>query len=357
LADFTTMHVGGLADRLIVVNSVDEMITWTRQADDSKTPLLIISGGSNLLVGDSGFPGLVLIVNFTDLPVAWSEAWGTLPGSTTAQPPTMTPPAAATIKLRVAAGVVWDHLVAASVDHRWSGLEALSGIPGLVGAAPVQNIGAYGAEASRVIAGLVAWDRQTQILTYLTGQQCQFGYRQSLLKQSKDRYVVLAVDFALQDDANSAPIAYAELARRLGVDPGQTARVSAVRSAVLAVRDSKGMVFNLADHDSWSAGSFFINPTISAEMAEQLPLDAPRFPVGEDGVKTSAAWLIEHAGCGRGWGREPATLSHKHVLALTNRGGASASQIIDLARNVRQAVFDHFAIRLEIEPQLVNCQI
>jgi UDP-N-acetylmuramate dehydrogenase len=295
-----------------------------------------VSGGSNLLVGDQGFPGLVVLVATQGITVTRHSD---------------------TVGLSVAAGQSWDRLVAWTVDQGWGGLEALSGIPGLVGAAPVQNIGAYGAEVASAIAAVTAWDRHTGQVARLGPAECRFGYRTSLFKQQPGRWVVLRVELTLRAEAPRAPAAYAELARRLGVEVGGLAPTSQVRQAVLDLRRGKGMVLDPADHDTWSAGSFFTNPIIEPAQAAGLPADAPRFPQPGGAIKTSAAWLIERAGFHKGYGPGPARLSTKHVLALTNRGGATAADLMDLACQVRDGVRQTYGIALVPEPVLVGLDL
>ena len=279
------------------------------------------------------------------------------------------------------AGEDWDAFVAATVARGLSGLEALSGIPGSVGATPVQNVGAYGAEVADSLVAVHAIDRATGQETVLHPEDMGFGYRTSLLKRSAGelgavRYVVLAVTFALAaaDGAQepTAPVRYTQLARALGVELGDRVPVDQVRTAVLGLRASKGMVLDASDHDTWSAGSFFTNPILSlvdgpagrVEAADILPEGAPAYPVADpetgaadpDVVKTSAAWLIEHAGFERGFtvGEGRASLSTKHTLALTNRGEATAEDVAALARRIRAGVAERFGITLVPEPNLVG---
>ena len=333
LADHTTFRIGGPADNLVVARTERELVTTVRRADADSTPVLIISGGSNMLIADEGFRGTAVVVATEGIEASPSHQG---------------------VRLKVAAGESWDCLVEHTVDQGWSGLEMLSGIPGLVGAAPVQNIGAYGAEVASVITTIRAFDRQTSTIVYFTPDDCHFGYRTSVFKQVHDRYVVLTVELHLSFDPTSTPIAYAELARHLGVETGTRVPLADARRAVLELRRGKGMVLDPSDHDTWSAGSFFTNPIISPEMAASLPPEAPRFPQPDGSVKTSAAWLIDHAGFHKGYGTSHATLSTKHVLALTNRGDATAEDILWLARTIRDGVHTQYGITLEPEPILVG---
>jgi len=333
LADHTTFRIGGPAGSLIVATSESELIAAVQEADQSGSDLLILSGGSNMLVSDQGFPGVVLKV--------------AIQGIATTRTPTG-------IRLRVAAGQSWDDLVATSVTQGWSGFEMLSGIPGLVGAGPIQNIGAYGVEIASLIHQVNSYDRQTNTKVAFSPEQCGFGYRTSLFKQSPNRYVILSVEYDLMIDSVSRPIQYTDLAQHLGVNIGTRAKLTAVREAVLEVRRSKGMVLDPADHDTWSAGSFFTNPIINETQADQLPTDAPRYLQPDGSIKTSAAWLIEQAGFNKGYGTGPARLSTKHVLALTNHGGATAKDILDLATTIQVKVRNTYGITLTPEPVLVG---
>lgn len=338
LSGLTTLRLGGPARRLVVAETEDEVVSVVREADAAGEPLLVMGGGSNLVVADEGFDGTVLRV-------------ATHATTRVAAAPL------AEHALQLEAGVDWDHAVELAVHEGYAGVEALSGIPGLVGATPVQNIGAYGQDVSQTIAWARALDRTTGDVVLLDNAACGFAYRDSVFKGS-DRYVVLSVAFSLERSRMGAPVRYAELARRLGVEVGDRAPAVAVRAAVLALRREKGMVLDPADHDTWSAGSFFINPVLPApEAARLIPDDAPRWPEPDGRVKTSAAWLIEHSGFGKGYGHGAARLSDKHILALTNRGGASTEELLALARELRDGVLAGFGITLVPEPVLVGCTL
>ncbi|WP_066466035.1 UDP-N-acetylmuramate dehydrogenase [Sanguibacter suarezii] len=385
-ADLTTLRVGGEIDSYVTTSTEAELIDAVRAVDDAGEPLLIIGGGSNLLVADEGFSGVVLRDTRTGIHLESADTCG---GASVTVP----------------AGHSWDDLVVEVIENGWVGVEALSGIPGTVGAAPVQNIGAYGQEVSGTVATVRVWDRGESRVRTLALTDLNFGYRTSKLKRSTQlpdaltgagstdpvdplapwypspRYVVLDVSFQFRLGTLSAPIAYPELARRLGVAVGERAENAAVREAVLELRGSKGMLLDTdpaaPDHDRWSAGSFFTNPILPAELAASLPKGAPVYPVrsaipitttgpslgriDETLVKTSAAWLIEQAGFTRGYGVDgpdsPATLSTKHTLAITNRGSATAADIVRLARTVRDGVRDTFGIELVPEPVLVGVSL
>lgn len=360
-AALTTFRVGGAIGRYVEAHSEEEFIAAVAAADDEGSPLLVLGGGSNLLPSDEPFDGTVV----RDLRRGIrAESFSTCAGAA----------------MDVPAGHPWDDVVARAVEEEWMGVEALSGIPGTTGATPVQNVGAYGQEVAETISSVRVWDRLTRRPRLFSLGELKLGYRDSLLKRSlrdtgvgggrvwgpTGRWVVLEVSFQLRLASLSAPIRYAELARTLGVAVGDRVPSREVRAAVLDLRRSKGMVLDPADHDTWSAGSFFTNPIVPAEQAGGLPPEAPRFPVADHSaihqiggapvpvtglVKTSAAWLISHAGFEKGHGLPgAAALSTKHVLALTNRGGATAADIRALAAEVQDGVRRTFGIELVPEP-------
>jgi UDP-N-acetylmuramate dehydrogenase len=337
LSDHTTLRVGGPARRMIITETETELIEKVRELDAAGEPLLILGGGSNLLVGDSGFDGTVIKIATRGVDEDTAACSGAV--------------------ITVAAGEPWDPLVSYALERSWSGLEAMSGIPGLVGATPIQNVGAYGAEVSELISTVRTLDRSTGQLKTLFPIECGFGYRTSRFKSDPGRFLVLSVTFQLPLGSMSQPIRYPELARALGIEVGQRAPAPEVRQAVLALRTAKGMVLAEADHDTWSAGSFFTNPLISSAQARTLPPDAPRFNQADGMIKTSAAWLIERAGFGKGYGNGAARVSRKHTLALTNRGGATAADLLSLAREIRAGVQTKFDIELVPEPVLVGCEL
>lgn len=350
LSSLTTAGVGGPAARYVEARTEAEIIDAVRTADAAGEQVLILGGGSNLLVADGGFAGTVVKIASEGFTVNAEDSCGG-------------------VAVVVQAGHNWDALVEHAVRHAWSGIEALSGIPGATGGTPVQNVGAYGADVSQTIAAVRTWDRQRNAVQTFTNSELKFGYRDSILKQTtvsgSPRYVVLTVEFQLPLGRMSAPIRYAELARALGVEVGQRAYSNDVRREVLRLRASKGMVWDAGDRDTYSTGSFFTNPIVPAETADRLPADAPRFPAGAEGmVKLSAAWLIDRAGFGKGFGLEPdsvsggrASLSTKHTLAITNRGGASTDDVLAIAREVRNGVADRFGIELHPEPLLIGVDL
>ncbi|WP_395405234.1 UDP-N-acetylmuramate dehydrogenase [Arthrobacter sp. UC242_113] len=350
LSDLTTAAVGGPAGKYVEARTEAEIIEAVRAADAAGEQLLIIGGGSNLLISDDGFPGTVLKIASEGFTVNAEDSCGG-------------------VSVVVQAGHNWDALVQHAVLHAWSGIEALSGIPGATGATPVQNVGAYGADVAQTIAAVRTWDRERNAVKTFTNSELKFGYRDSILKQTtvngSPRYVVLTVEFQLPLGRMSAPIRYAELARVLGVEQGKRAYSNDVRREVLRLRASKGMVLDPADRDTYSTGSFFTNPIVPSSVADGLPENAPRYPGGSDGaVKLSAAWLIDNAGFGKGFGLEDgsvsggrASLSTKHTLAITNRGSASATDMVAIAREVRAGVVGRFGIELHPEPLLIGLSL
>jgi UDP-N-acetylmuramate dehydrogenase len=389
-ADLTTLRVGGPIDRLVTATTPDELVARVREAEASGAPWMVLGGGSNLLVGDDGFEGTVIRIASRGIEARRGDEAGTM-------------------RVRVEAGENWDELVAFTVAQGYSGLEALSGIPGSVGASPVQNIGAYGQELSDVLIGIEFLDEGADEPRFMAADELELGYRTSVLKQGL-RGVVVSVEFALHDttaerevlgEAVGRPVAYAQLAQALGVQVGDRVPVARVREAVLALRSGKGMVLDPDDPDSVSAGSFFTNPIVSEHVARTLPGDAPRWYVApeepdeviplaeleaaspldaflahqaeleraeqqptdaaapEPLVKLSAAWLIEHSGIRRGFALpgSRAGISTKHTLALTNRGGASAEEVAQLARFVQGRVQAEFGITLHPEPVLVGLEL
>ncbi|MEZ5117364.1 MAG: UDP-N-acetylmuramate dehydrogenase [Candidatus Nanopelagicales bacterium] len=340
LAGLTTLRLGGPARRLVEVDTEADLVEVVSAADAAGEPVLVLGDGSNVVVSDDGVDGTVVAVRTRGVHAevdGCAGAWVT-----------------------VAAGEPWDDLVARAVAEEWSGIEALAGIPGRTGAAPIQNVGAYGQEVADTLARVRVLDRVERRVRMLPLAECGFGYRWSRFKAEPGRFVVLEVALQLRPGSMSAPVRYAELAARLGVGLGDRAPLGEVRDAVLALRRGKGMVLDPDDHDTWSAGSFFTNPVLDADAAAALPGDAPRFPVADGRVKTSAAWLIDRAGRGRGYGlagRPAAGVSDKHALALTNRGGASTADLLALAADVRAEVARRFGVVLEPEPVLVGCDL
>lgn len=357
LSELTTLGVGGPAGSYVRADDEESIIDAVREADASGKPLLVLGGGSNLVIADRGFDGTVVHVASRGFDVL-SEDNGQ-------------------VRLWAAAGEPWDDLVRSSLDQGLSGLETLSGIPGITGATPVQNVGAYGTEISQHFGAAHVYDRRTGTRRRFTGDDLAFAYRTSMLKREihdgSPRYVVLAVEFVLERTQNSQPIRYAELARRLGVEVGDRAPAPTVRETVLELRAGKGMVLDPADRDTFSTGSFFTNPIIPADTQLPVPDDAPRYPVldpagrvDESKTKLSAAWLIQHAGFDKGFGLEGesariaggrASLSTKHTLAISNRGAATAEDVLAVARAVRDGVVETFGVRLEAEPVIVGAEI
>lgn len=332
LAELTTMRLGGPAGEYRAAGTSQDLAALIREADATGMPVLVLGGGSNLVVGDQGFDGLVVQVRTAGLTIRGDE-------------------------VTVEAGVDWDTVVTTALDAGLAGLEPLSGIPGSAGGTPVQNVGAYGTVTAELLTGLTVYDRATGAVERWTPQRCGFGsHRQSVFKHT-DRYVVLDVTFRLDRSTRSRPIHYAGLADRLGVELGASAPTGEVRDAVLGLRGERGMLLDAADHDTWSVGSFFINPVLAA-----VPDRARQCPQHPDpaGIKLSAAWLIDHAGFPRGygqdWGRGTVALSSKHTLALTNRGDATTAEVMKFAAHIQEGVERRFDIRLGPECDLVNCK-
>jgi len=340
LADHTTLRLGGPARTWVRATSETELVDAVRRADEVGEKVLVLAGGSNLVAADEGIEGTVVEIATTGVSADHEGDEPTCGG----------------VLVTVAAGESWDRFVAQAVERGWVGVEALSGIPGSVGATPIQNVGAYGQEVAQTLARVRVWDRVLNGVRTFAATECGFGYRTSRFKKDPGRHVVLEVTFQFRAGDLGAPVEYAELARTLGVEPGARAPMTDVRQAVLELRRSKGMVLDPEDHDTWSAGSFFTNPVVAAD---RVPEGAPAWPQDDPpgGMKTSAAWLIEHAGFGKGYGAGAVRLSTKHTLALTNRGGATTAELLALARELRDGVESRFGIRLVNEPVLVGCEL
>jgi UDP-N-acetylmuramate dehydrogenase len=342
LAPYTTLRVGGPATAVHTLESESALLDALRSADAATAggagPARILGGGSNVLIGDAGVDGPVLRVATSGIRADVSGCSGAV--------------------VTVAAGENWDAFVARAVEQGWGGgIECLAGIPGLVGATPIQNVGAYGVEVGQLIASVRTWDRHADRQVSFAAADCGFAFRSSRFKTEPNRYLVIEVTFQFPLGSLSAPIRYPELARTLGVELGERVPADQARAAVLQLRRSKGMVLDEADYDTWSAGSFFLNPILEPERAATLPAEAPRFATEDGRVKSSAGWLIEQAGFAKGYGTPPATLSTKHALALTNRGGARTDDLLRLAREIRAGVHDRFGITLVPEPTLWGCAL
>jgi UDP-N-acetylmuramate dehydrogenase len=334
-ADLTTLRVGGEIADYRRAESEREIIEVITACDAAGRPLVIVAGGSNIVAADRVFD---------DTTVLHITSSGT----------SLTRDACSGGMIAVAAGHPWDDFVASVNEFGFSGVECLSGIPGSVGATPIQNVGAYGQQVSDTIARVRVFDRSDRAVRTIAVADCGFGYRSSMFKRQSQRFVVLEVTFQLKNATMSEPIRYAELASHLGVEIGERVPLADARAAVLELRRRKGMVLDADDRDTWSAGSFFLNPVLTAAEAERLPADAPRWPQADGSIKVPAAWLIEAAGFVRGHGRDGAGISTKHPLALTNRGSATADALIALARDVREGVRAKFGVVLEPEVRLVG---
>ena len=375
LADHTTLHLGGAAARFVLAATEDDLVEAVRAADSEPEPVLVLGGGSNLVVADGGFPGVVVLADCAGLRFAAEFD---------------------AVEVTAAAGQDWDELVQQCVAQGLSGIECLSGIPGRAGATPIQNVGAYGQEVAQTITAVRAYDRLTDRVVQLSPAECEFGYRTSMFKRQASasagagrgtrgaalnpatatgRFVILDVTFRLRPSPLSGPVRYGQLSQVLGVAEGGQVPLADARSAVLELRRGKGMVLDESDPDTRSAGSFFTNPIVSARHYDDVVaraaavLDAaaggavavPHWPEADGQVKLSAAWLIERAGFGRGFrlADEPhgARISTKHTLALTNPGDASTASLLRLARRIRDGVRSAFGVELANEPTLVGVEL
>jgi UDP-N-acetylmuramate dehydrogenase len=346
LAGYTTLRLGGPARYFVEATTDEELIDTVRRADKEGEPVLVLGGGSNLVVADEGFPGTAVHIATRGV--------------------TVTPAGDGRVLVRARAGEGWDPFVARCVEEGLSGVECLSGIPGLLGATPIQNVGAYGQDVSETIVEVRAYDRERGEVVVLDHDACRFGYRSSAFKGA-DRHVVLEVAFSLERADLSAPVRYAELARTLGVEPGERVTLRDAREAVLGLRRGKGMVLDPADPDTRSAGSFFTNPILDPDqvtdlekrVADRLGPGAtfPRYPEPDGRTKTSAAWLIDKAGFTKGYGRGPVRISTKHTLALTNADGGRTEDLLALAREVRGGVRAAFGVTLVNEPVFVGVRL
>ena len=343
LAPLTTLELGGPARRLVEVADEAELCATVLAADAAGEPVLVLGGGSNVVIADVGFDGTV--VRIATRGITRDRA-------------------GEHVLLEAAAGEPWDDLVAGAVADGLAGIECLAGIPGLTGATPIQNVGAYGQDVAQTVTAVRVLDREDGAVRELPAAACGFRYRSSAFK-GHARYVVLGVTFRLRADATeSEPIAYAELARTLGVDTGERAPLAATRDAVLGLRRGKGMVLDPGDPDTRSAGSFFTNPILDADafaaltarVAERLGPDTrpPAFPEPDGRTKTSAAWLIDRAGFGPGTRRGTVAQSGKHALALVNLGGATTGDLVALAREIAAGVEEAFGVALVPEPVFVG---
>lgn len=361
LAELTTLRLGGPAREIVRCPDTRSIVETIQELDEQSEPVLVIGGGSNLVIGDAGFDGTAVVLASGRIEFGSGRESGRS-------------------HVVADAGVGWDDLVAATVEAGFGGLECLSGIPGAAGATPVQNVGAYGVEVADILRSVQVLDRRSGNLRWVSPTELGLGYRTSNLKH-RDDFVVVAVSFWLNEDRESQPIRYRELATTVGVAPGDRVDAATAREAVLGLRRGKGMVLDADDFDTWSAGSFFTNPIVDGPDAPAVleriavrvgeDVAIPSYPAGPQpgtpvdpsnagtptAIKLSAGWLIERAGFGRGYpsADAPVRLSTKHTLALTNRGSATTEQLLTLAREVRDGVLDSFGVTLRPEPVFVNC--
>jgi UDP-N-acetylmuramate dehydrogenase len=336
LAPLTTIGIGGPARFFVRAHNVDEIndaLNWARSHD---RPVFILGGGSNLLIADRGFDGLVVHVDLRGITIEWNEGEYAM--------------------VKAAAGEPWDKFVRYAVERGWSGIECLSGIPGSTGATPIQNVGAYGQEVSETIARVEALDRTSGRVVWFTNEECRFGYRSSLFKNiERERYIVLSVTFRLKRHG-SATLKYPELQKAIEEQRIALDDLRGVRAAVIAIRKRKGMVLDRHDPDTRSDGSFFMNPVLSADdyaAFARLAPEAPHFPADDSAVKLSAAWLIEQAGFGKGFIHGKVGISSKHTLAIINRGGGTAAEVRELVAMIQGMVRERFGVELLPEPNFV----
>lgn len=337
LASLTSLGLGGAATNLVHVDSAAALETVLRDLKRSLTPVYILGGGSNLVIADEGVHGTVVCVSIRGIEVH---------------------DLGEEVLVTAGAGEPWDEFVAKSVSNGWSGVECLSGIPGSVGATPIQNVGAYGVEIASVFESLTAYDRDEERFLEMRKADCAFGYRSSRFRQS-DRFVISSVTFRLRKDSRSVPITYKELGSALALDAQGKAPLLNVRETVIRLRRAKGMVLDPSDPESKSAGSFFTNPIVESSVAEALRAqhpNMPTFPQDDGRTKLAAGWLIEQSGIKKGWTINGAGISSKHALALVNRGGTTRD-LLHVASLVRQKVREKFGIELHPEPILWGCTI
>lgn len=338
LAPLTTIGIGGPARFFLRASTVDEIREGLEWARERERPVFILGGGSNLLIADAGFDGLVIQIVLTGVTLESEDQFATV---------------------RVAAGESWDGFVALAVKNGWAGVECLSGIPGSIGATPIQNVGAYGQDVSETIVRVEALDRETGRVRSFTNAECRFGYRASLFKNyERERYIILSVTFRLER-GGAAAVRYPELRKYLEERGQSLEDLATVRDAVIAIRKRKGMVLDANDPDTRSDGSFFMNPILSQSEFEAFRArpdteGAPNFPGGDGMVKLSAAWLIEHSGFHKGFVHKTVGLSSKHTLALINRGGGTAQDALELVRMVQGRVREKFGVEIHPEPNFIN---
>ncbi|HEU5269511.1 MAG TPA: UDP-N-acetylmuramate dehydrogenase [Jatrophihabitans sp.] len=334
-AELTTIHVGGPTRDFAVATDTKQLVELVRDADANGVPLLVMSGGSNLVVGDGGWDGLTVKVASTELRIDGPA-------------------------VEADAGVDWDDLVRLTLEHGLGGFEQMSGIPGSVGGTPVQNVGAFGAVTSDLLCSVTVYNRDTQAVEEWPAARCGFGsHRDSVFKRC-DRYVILRVSYRLRPTAQSNPLGYEALVARLGIEPGGTAGTGDVRRAVLELRRERGSIYDPADHDTWGTGSFFANPVLAEVPQPASAAGVPQYP-DPKGTKLAAAWLIHRSGFppgyGADFGRGSVRLSSKHALAVSNRGEATTAEVMAFARHIREGVEARFGVRLTTECDLVNCSL
>lgn len=345
LAPMTTIGIGGAARWYLAAASAEELWAGARWADKRGVPLFLLGGGSNVVIADEGFEGLVVRNEIRGIESADDGD---------------------AVRMKVGAGEEWDPLVERAVQRNFAGIEALSGIPGLVGATPIQNVGAYGQEVSETIVEVEVLHLSSGEIRRLSNRECGFDYRDSVFKrEAKGVFAVTRVDFLLHPFGTPA-LRYPELEARVKEQFGNMPTLAQVREAVIAIRKRKGMVIDPSDPDTRSDGSFFMNPILTAEEHEAFlrkvaeadpaldPGRVPAFPAGNGRVKLSAAWLIEHAGFSKGYGEGRVGLSTKHTLAIVNRGGATAAELLRLVGEIQRTVANRFGVPIRPEPNFIG---
>ena len=328
LSDHTTLRVGGLATTVCEIQSPSDIQDFVHEYGNQD--FFVLGGGSNIVAPDHEIKTPIAYMQLVNSSAKTDGDF---------------------VEINAGSGMLWDDFVADAVDQGLSGVETLSGIPGTVGASPIQNIGAYGTEVNSSIKSVQLVDGTTGKSRILTNEELKFSYRFSILKNLTSRFIIENVTFRLKRDKNSKITNYPQVAESLGINPGESVSIKELRNAILAIRKSKGMILDSKDHDTFSVGSFFINPIMEKD---KVPTNAPMYETESGKVKTSAAWLIEQAGFEKGFRLGGAMISSKHTLAIANSGNATAEDVIELSNLITSGVLQKFGIALTIEPRILN---
>ena len=328
LSDHTTLRVGGLATTVCEIQSPSDIQDFVHEYGNQD--FFVLGGGSNIVAPDHEIKTPIAYMQLVNSSAKTDGDF---------------------VEINAGSGMLWDDFVADAVDQGLSGVETLSGIPGTVGASPIQNIGAYGTEVNSSIKSVQLVDGTTGKSRILTNEELKFSYRFSILKNLTSRFIIENVTFRLKRDKNSKITNYPQVAESLGINPGESVSIKELRNAILAIRKSKGMILDSKDHDTFSVGSFFINPIMEKD---KVPINAPMYENESGKVKTSAAWLIEQAGFEKGFRLGGAMISSKHTLAIANSGNATAEDVIELSNLITSGVLQKFGIALTIEPRILN---